>query len=121
MASRLIGLCRDEVSAKTALEGKPDVWKRTRPVWEGALGNQRKQQYTERPHGDSAPALSCRKTRMAPSFYPHQSTTPEPKASSTWERLEDFVREHVQRFIQALLKEEVTELLGRTKSTRREA
>src|SRR5262250_2592680 len=50
-----------------------------------------------------------------------QLTTPEPKASSTWERLEDFVREHVQRFIQSLLEEEVTELLGRTKSTRREA
>jgi putative transposase len=47
-------------------------------------------------------------------------TTPE-KASSTWERLEEFVREHVQRFIQALLEEEVTELLGRTKSARREA
>src|SRR5919109_1564097 len=48
-------------------------------------------------------------------------TTPEPKASRTWEHLEDFVREHVQQFIQALLEEEVTELLGRTKSTRREA
>src|SRR5919106_3054428 len=47
-------------------------------------------------------------------------TTPEPKASSTWERLEDFVREHVQQFIQSLLEEEVTELLGRTKSARRE-
>src|SRR5262249_50619970 len=47
-------------------------------------------------------------------------TTPEPKASSTWERLEEFVRAHVQRFIQALLEEEVTELLGRTKSARRE-
>src|ERR1043166_9329038 len=50
-----------------------------------------------------------------------QPTTPAPKASSTWERLEDFVRDHVQRFIQALLEEEVTELLGRTKSARREA
>ena len=48
-------------------------------------------------------------------------TTPEPKVSSTWEQLEGFVREHVQRFIQALLEEEVTELLGRTKSARREA
>jgi hypothetical protein len=28
------------------------------------------------------------------------TTTPETHASSTWERLEDFVREHVQRFIQ---------------------
>jgi transposase-like protein len=50
-----------------------------------------------------------------------QPTTPTPKASSTWEQLEDFVREHVQRFIQALLEEEVTESLGRTKSARREA
>ncbi len=48
-------------------------------------------------------------------------STLEPQASSTWDRLEDFVREHVQRFIQALLEEEVTELLGRTKSARREA
>ena len=30
-----------------------------------------------------------------------KTTTPEPKASSTWEQLEDFVREHVQQFIQA--------------------
>src|SRR5262249_37069009 len=44
-----------------------------------------------------------------------------PKASRTWERLEDFVRGHVQRFIQTLLEEEVTELLGRRKSARREA
>ena len=51
-------------------------------------------------------------------LYP---TTPELQASRTWERLEDFVREHVQGFIQALLEEEVTELLGRTKSARREA
>src|SRR5262245_24886105 len=50
-----------------------------------------------------------------------QPTTPTPKASRTWEHLEDFVREHVQQFIQALLEEEVTELLGRTKSERREA
>src|SRR4029453_5941008 len=52
---------------------------------------------------------------------PQKSTTPEPKTSRTWEHLEDFVREHVQQFIQALLEEEVTELLGRTKSARREA
>jgi putative transposase len=46
--------------------------------------------------------------------------TPEP-TTNTWERLEEFARQHVQRFIQALLEEEVTELLGRTKSARREA
>ena len=40
---------------------------------------------------------------------PHP-TTPEPQTNRTWEHLEDFVREHVQRFIQALLEEEVTEL-----------
>ena len=47
-------------------------------------------------------------------------TSPGPRTSNTWERLEDFVRDHVQQFIQALLEEEVTELLGRTKSARRE-
>src|SRR5918999_28637 len=36
-----------------------------------------------------------------------------------WERLEVFVREQVQRFIQALLDEEITALLGRAKSARR--
>jgi len=50
-----------------------------------------------------------------------QPNTPEPRASNTWERVEGFVRERVQRFIQALLQEEATELLGRTKSARREA
>jgi hypothetical protein len=33
---------------------------------------------------------------------------PEPPANRTWEHLEDFVREQVQQFIQALLEEEVT-------------
>jgi hypothetical protein len=37
-----------------------------------------------------------------------KTTTTEPKAGSTWERLEEFAREQVQRFIQALLEEEVT-------------
>lgn len=41
-----------------------------------------------------------------------KTTTPSSlQGGSTWERLEDFVREHVQQFIQALLEEEVTELL----------
>jgi transposase-like protein len=38
-----------------------------------------------------------------------------------WERLEAFVRDQVQRFIQAVLEEEITELLGRPKSARRTA
>jgi hypothetical protein len=37
LASRLTELCRGKVSARTALEGKPDVSKGTCPVWEGAL------------------------------------------------------------------------------------
>jgi transposase-like protein len=40
-------------------------------------------------------------------------------SSHLWEQLEGLVREHVQRFIQALLEEEVTALLGRPKSARR--
>jgi transposase-like protein len=40
-------------------------------------------------------------------------------SSRIWDRLEEFVREQVQRFIQALLEEEVTALLGRPKSARR--
>ena len=48
-------------------------------------------------------------------------TAVESQTNRTWEHLEDFVREHVQQFIQALLEEEVIELLGRTKSARREA
>lgn len=50
-----------------------------------------------------------------------QSTESVISSSSMWERLEDFAREHVQRFIQALLEEEVTELLSRAKSVRRAA
>jgi len=50
-----------------------------------------------------------------------QSTTNASGSSSLWERLEEFARDHVQRFIQALLEEEVTELLGRKKSARRVA
>ena len=36
-----------------------------------------------------------------------------------WDNLESFARGEVQRFIQALLEEEMTELLGRARSERR--
>ena len=36
-----------------------------------------------------------------------------------WETLEGMVREKVQEFIQQIMEEEVTELLGREKSERR--
>jgi len=49
-------------------------------------------------------------------------TTAERQASSViWDYLDDWVRMKVQEFIQAILEEEVTELLGRKKSERREA
>src|SRR4029453_9793665 len=48
-----------------------------------------------------------------------KTTTQSSSSSQMWERLEAFVREQVQRFIQALLEEEVSALLGRPKSARR--
>jgi putative transposase len=48
-------------------------------------------------------------------------TTHIEPSSEMWERLEVFVREHIQRFIQSLLEEEVTALLGRPKAARRAA
>lgn len=48
-----------------------------------------------------------------------QTTTHTVTSSHLWEQLEGFVRAHIQRFIQALLEEEVTALLGRPKSARR--
>jgi putative transposase len=51
-----------------------------------------------------------------------QKTISHPSPSSLiWERLETFVREQVQRLIQALLEEEITALLGRPRSARRAA
>ena len=41
------------------------------------------------------------------------------KSSVIWDYLDDWVRMKVQEFIQAILEEEVTELLGRRKSERR--
>jgi putative transposase len=48
-----------------------------------------------------------------------KTTTYVGSSSEVWERLEVCVREHLQRFIQALLKEDVTALWGRPKSARR--
>lgn len=48
-----------------------------------------------------------------------KTTTQSSSSSQMWERLEEFVREQVQRFIQSLLEEEVSALLGRPKSARR--
>jgi len=49
-----------------------------------------------------------------------QLTTPRSKSSrAIWDYLEELVRMKVREFIQALLEDEVTELLGRKKSVRR--
>ena len=48
-----------------------------------------------------------------------ESTGSRSESRPEWEQLEDWVRGHVQRLIQELLEEEVTEFLGRAKSARR--
>jgi len=49
-----------------------------------------------------------------------QETTPQAGTSrAEWESLESFVRQHAQEWVQRLLEEEVTQLLGRLKSQRR--
>ena len=48
-----------------------------------------------------------------------QSTDTAVPSRKSWEHLEAWVREQVQRFVQTILEAEVTELLGRQKSERR--
>jgi hypothetical protein len=45
----------------------------------------------------------------------HEITEERPESRACWERLEEWARARVQEFVQALLEEEVTELLGRSK------
>lgn len=51
----------------------------------------------------------------------NESTNGTEKSTIVWDELEAWVREHVQRFIQGLLEDEVTELLARGKHERRAA
>jgi transposase-like protein len=51
-----------------------------------------------------------------------EKSTEEPFGSRTiWEQLEEMARQRIQEFVQSLLEEEVTELVGRAKSERRRA
>jgi len=50
-----------------------------------------------------------------------QSTTESQRSSIVWDNLEEWARRKVQEFVQSLLEEEVTELMGRKKSERRRA
>jgi hypothetical protein len=60
--------------------------------------------------GDQTPRAETRLMQKGDTAM-KQKTTPQPSSSSQmWEPLEVFVREPVQRFIQALLEEEITEL-----------
>lgn len=49
----------------------------------------------------------------------HQTTAAQPASIPSWEALEDFARQGVQRLLQQVLEEEVTELLARRRSERR--
>jgi putative transposase len=48
-----------------------------------------------------------------------KSSVKEGASSVTWKTLEQFARVQIQEYVQRLLEEEVTELLGRRKSQRR--
>jgi len=50
-----------------------------------------------------------------------QITNGDQPSIIVWDNLEEWVRKKVQEFIQTLLEEEITELLGRQKSERRQA
>ena len=50
-----------------------------------------------------------------------QTTSGSQPSRIVWDNLEEWVRRKVQEFIQSLLEEEVTELLGRKKSERQTA
>jgi putative transposase len=50
-----------------------------------------------------------------------QTTDGSQPSRVVWDNLEEWVRRKVQEFIQSLLEEEITELLGRQKSERRQA
>jgi putative transposase len=51
----------------------------------------------------------------------NQTTNGSQPSIVVWDNLEEWVRRKVQGFIQSLLEEEITELLGRPKSERRQA
>jgi hypothetical protein len=58
--------------------------------------------------GDQAHRAETRLIKKGDTAMEQKTTTHVVSSSETWERLEGFVREHIQRFIQALLEEEVT-------------
>ena len=51
---------------------------------------------------------------------PKSNAYPVPDRGIIWDNLEEWVRMKVQEFIQLLLEEEITDLLGRSRSERRQ-
>jgi len=50
----------------------------------------------------------------------HQTTAEPSPSIPSWETLEEFARQGVQQLLQRILEEEVTQLLGREPSERRQ-
>ena len=71
--------------------------------------------------GDQTHRVETRFMQKGDTAMEQQTTMHAGSSSEMWERLEVFVREHIQRFIQALLEDEGTAALGRPKSARRDA
>lgn len=71
--------------------------------------------------GDQTHRVETRPIKKGDTAMAQKTTTHAGSSSEMWERLEVFVREPIQRFIQALLEEEVTAVIGRPKSARRAA
>jgi hypothetical protein len=69
--------------------------------------------------GNQAHRAETRLMKNGNTAMEQKTTTHVVSSSEIWEPLEVLVREHVQRFIQALLEEEVTALLGPPTSARR--
>ena len=60
--------------------------------------------------GDDTHRAEPRLMKTGDTAMEQQNTTHVVSSSAMWEHLEVFVREQIQRFIQALLEEEVTAL-----------
>jgi hypothetical protein len=60
--------------------------------------------------GDQAHRAETRLMKKGDTTMEQKTTTHVVSSSEMWERLKVFVREHIQRFIQTLLEEEVTAL-----------
>ena len=68
---------------------------------------------------DEGTYLCSTRTRKESTAMGEQGTKERTESRAEWTTLETFAREQMQRWLQQLMEEEVTELLGRDKSVRR--